>query len=226
MFATDADRLWSGFQTSAAITRRLHDMYQPDVRFYRPIDVVKALNESRICPTVVGNFGSGAWRREPQANGDVDVLVGLRSFSAAVDAVAAKFPRLKRSEGSESVAFQDVTSRWQGAVYHLLRPTTPLMGAAFRNRVWVPGGCYYAPNLEWAIASHFACSEIAAAQRNWRRYYEDLGEMLTIATNPAVEIDHARLRSLAAMIGRGAYKEMMVEINKSLAQVVDPQWHN
>jgi len=100
------------------------------------------------------------------------------------------------------------------------------MKAAFRNRTWVAGGRYYAPNLEWAIASQFACSRMAESKRQWARHYLDLGDMLSIATNPAVEIDQPRLRRLALMIGRGAYKEIMSIIGKSLSKTVDPQAHN
>lgn len=224
-FATHAERLWNGFQMSAMIHKRLHDMFQPKVRYYRPIDVVKVLNAAKIPPMVVGNYGSGAWRSEQQANGDVDVLVASRSLAAAADAVAAAFPQLVRTDEDGAVAFHDVKSRWKGAVYHLHRPRTPLMREAFRNRVRVPGGCFYAPSLEWAIASQFACSKLERSERHWRRYM-DLGDMLMIATNPTVEIDHARLHRLAALIGRGAYKEMMTLINQSLAEVIDPQQHN
>ena len=123
-FATVADRLWDGFQTSARICKRLHVMYQPGVRFYRPIDLVKTLNEANIRSMVVGNYGSGAWRHEPQANGDIDVLVGSRSLKAAADVVAARFRRLVRSDENDAVAFHDKKSRWTSAVYHLHRPTT------------------------------------------------------------------------------------------------------
>jgi len=126
LFATDSERLWNGFQTSAMIYKRLHDMYQPGVRFYWPIDVVKMLNEANIRHMVVGNYGSGAWRREPQANGDVDILVGTRYFAAATDIVAKGFPRLVRSDEENAIAFHDEKSRWKGAVYHLHRPWTPL----------------------------------------------------------------------------------------------------
>jgi hypothetical protein len=191
-------------ETSSYLTDLFRQMYRPMAGKVTPKKVVKVLKDAGVVGLLMGTHGVGAWRSEPRATQDVDILVKKRDHSKAVRAIHEAFPRLAVKDAAVVTRFLDPESGV--SLIDLMRPADELFKVAFRFSIPV-GDSHRVPSLEMAIASKFAA--MVSRFRSQEKKLIDGGDFYNIVRTNLEDIDLNKLKILAEKVYQGGYKEML-----------------
>lgn len=188
---------------SAQMTAAYLRMYQREAIFIQPEDVIELLRKAEVHFVLMGTHGVGAWRSEPRATQDVDVLVTKRDLRKAIRAIHQTYPNLTIDDGVVVARFAD--PKTGKAVIDVMKPTQEVFKMVFRNTIMVEE-TYRIPNLEMALVSKFAA--MVSAHRRQTKKLIDGGDFRDIVETHAQEINLVRLTKLAEKVYRGGSKEI------------------
>ncbi len=197
---TRSQLLMQSMQISSMLTARFYRMYRKGAIMAKPEKVIELLNRNGIRFVVMGTHGVGAWRSEPRATMDIDVLIAARDHAKASRVIEEAFPHLERVEAAGVTRFMDLNLN--KVLIDLMKPSQPLFKAAFRNTVAVKEGNYRVPNLEMALASKFAA--ILSPHRVQSKRMIDQGDFIDMVETHGDVIDMKKLKRLAEKIQPGS----------------------
>ena len=189
------------------LTRTQYKMHRPDAMRVDADELIQVLNAAAVKPVLIGHHGIGGWLSSPRATRDVDIVVQMRLYGRAVQALRAAWPNLVIERTAVVTRFLDPGNN--EPVIDVMQPAGVLRHA-FRNSVQV-GDTYCVPNLELALAVKFAA--IVSPDRELERKYRDAGEFMEIIFRNKTQLNVERLRRLgdAVQPNGGRLVERFVE---------------
>src|SRR5262249_26863161 len=157
---------------------------------------------------LMGAHGLNAYRDQPRATQDVDVLVRKKDIRKAVRALQSAFPTLTIQDTPVVVRFVDPQTEM--TVLDLMMPTQKVFKRAFRYPVAV-GESHAIPDLEMALISKFAA--MTSPWRERTRKMQDATDFAVMTCHNSKKIDLAKLRRLA--------RQVYVDGDKEIKQLVE-----
>jgi len=205
--ATPQNRHMSALKTSSFLTAYFRRKHTPGAAMISPEDVIEALNKAQVSFVVMGTHGSGAWRSEPRATQDVDVLVVRKDHNKAVRALSSKYPNLDVQDGPVVTRFVDPATK--KPVIDLMKPLQEVYKIVFRNTIEVEQS-YRIPNLEMALMSKFAA--MTSPNRSDEKKFIDAGDFIDIVKHNMADLNIDRLSKLANKVYKDGGREILALI--------------
>ncbi len=197
-------------ETTSALTRFFYEMYGPQMSVIHPKAVIDLLHNAKVKFILMGTHGISAWRKQPRATHDVDILVALKDHEKAVRIVHEGFPHLRVEVTPVVTRFIDPAV--DDPVIDLMKPLQDLFRSVFRYSERV-GKTHRVPDLEMALACKFAA--MVSPYREADKKLVDGGDFVNIVKYRAKSINLRKLKKLAEMV----YKGGGTEIAKMVADV-------
>lgn len=188
---TTTKRLRDAMNISSTLTRYFHEMYRPGVAMVSPKKVIRILQEAGVNFVVMGTHGVGAWRSEPRATQDIDLLVTKKDHAKAVKAVTEAFPKLIVRDTLVVTRF--LNPKTEAPVIDLMKPTQAVFKMVFRHTIPV-GDTHRVPDLEMALASKFAA--MTSPFRDNEKKLIDGGDFTNIVRTNKDDLDLKKLHQL------------------------------
>lgn len=207
-----AKQHWDSLKASGMLTEWFRRIHRPAAMKVQPEKVVKLLNGAKIKFVLMGTHGLNAYRDEPRATHDVDLLVAARDQKKAIKALTLAFPKLKVEETPIVTRFIDPTTG--RGVIDLMKPTFPLHEAAFANAVAFPK-LGMVPTLELAIASKFAA--MISPHRRKDKKMVDGGDFMNIIQTSGQNLDREKLHELGELVYAGGGAELLRYVDDAIA---------
>ena len=202
--ATVKSRHMSALTTSSFLTAYFRRKYTPSATMVTPEDVIDVLNKAQVSFVVMGTYGAGAWRSEPRATQDVDVLVTRKDHAKAVRVLRKKYAKLQIQDTPVVTRFVDPETN--KPVIDVMKPLQEVYRIVFRNTVEVEGS-HRIPNLEMSLISKFAA--MTSPNRAIEKKYVDAGDFIDIVKHNLADLDLARLAKLADKVYQDGAREML-----------------
>jgi hypothetical protein len=204
VIATPINRHMSALKTSSFLTAYFRRKHTPGAAMITPEEVIDALNQAEVSFVVMGTHGAGAWRSEPRATQDVDVLVVRKDHNKAVRVLSSKYPNLDVQDTTVVTRFVDPSTK--KPVIDLMKPLQKVYRIVFRNTIEVEQS-HRIPNLEMALVSKFAA--MISPDREDRKKFIDVGDFIDMVKHNLAELNLARLSKLADKVYLGGAQEIL-----------------
>jgi hypothetical protein len=194
----DEDYHLYALRTNGRILEGLRRLWQPKAAWIDPEKVIRILNAASVGFVVIGAYGVTGYRDEPQATGDMDVLIRRRHHRRAATATAEAFPKLVIHKGSSATRFEDpVAGR---IVIDLWKPIEPLLRVMWKHAVLIKA-LYHIPVLEMVLACKLTM--MLSSSRDYALKYLDRADFMNVARTNGKDINLKRFRELAEVAAPG-----------------------
>lgn len=184
-----------------------------------PERVLAVLHKAGIRGVLMGTHGLNDYRDEARATQHVDVLAAKRQLRRAIHCLSESFPQLEISENSSVARFIDPVT--QKAVIDILKPSSQVMQAAFRNSVAVAES-HRIPSLEMALVAKFVA--MLAPNRRADKRLLDAGDFTNIVMHNRASLDLRKLERLANRVYTEGGKKILRKIaDIDAGKTIDPK---
>jgi hypothetical protein len=190
-------------QTSGRLTQYWREMYRPTAVDVTPTMVVETLNRAGVRPVLMGTHGLAAWRSQPRATKDVDVLVRKKDIRKAIRALQKVYPTLAVQDTQVVARFRDAAI--DSVVIDVMKPTQEIFKLVFRHTVSI-GKTHEIPDLEMGLVSKFAA--MTSHRRERARKGQDIVDFIDIAQHNRAILKRKKLKRLAESLYAGAGEEI------------------
>src|SRR5262249_161552 len=148
-----------------------------------------------INPVLMGTHGLVAYRSEPRATQDVDLLVTKKDVRKAVAVLEQEYPYLEVHDTAIVTRMRDPVS--QKVVIDVIKPASEAMKLVFRHVVKI-GRTHRIPELEMVLACKYVAM-IAPNRREAKRLV-DLSDFVDVVENKRSSLDLEKLERLADLV--------------------------
>ncbi len=191
--------------TSTAISRYYLE------HFISPQDVIAILNNAGVNFMLVGAHGVFEWTQTPRGTWDVDVLVGARGFTKAVNALQVAYPDLELEVEEAITRFRTPGDR--KGVIDVWKVNQPLYRQGIWHGVTVRSReqAYKVPSLEMALAIKFAL--MISLTRDYAKKYMDAHDFIRmVCVNSEIDLD--KLAQLGELVYPGGGQEILEMVRR------------
>jgi hypothetical protein len=177
------------------LTQWFRRVREPWVEKVTPEGIIAALNRVGINPVLMGTHGLVAYRSEPRATQDVDLLVTKKDVRKAVATLEREYPYLELLDTAIVTRMRDPVS--QKVVIDVIKPASQAMKLVFRHTVKI-GRTHRIPELEMVLVCKYLAM-IAPNRREDKRMV-DLGDFINVIENKRSSLDLGKLEHLANLV--------------------------
>jgi hypothetical protein len=181
--------------TSSELTTWFRRVREPQVEKVTPEGIIAALNRAGINPVLMGTHGLVAYRSEPRATQDVDLLVTKKDVRKAVAVLEQEYPYLEVLDTSIVARMRDPVS--QKVVIDVIKPASEAMKLVFRHTVKI-GKTHRIPDLEMMLVCKYLA--MIAPNRRQDKRQVDLGDFINVIQNKRSSLDLGKLEHLADLV--------------------------
>lgn len=181
--------------TSSELTTWFRRVREPQVEKVTPEGIIAALNRAGINPVLMGTHGLVAYRSEPRATQDVDLLVTKKDVRKAVAALEQEYPYLEVLDSSIVTRLLDPVS--QKVVIDVIKPASQAMKLVFRHSLKI-GRTHRIPELEMVLVCKYLA--MVAPNRREAKRQVDLGDFIDVVENRRSSLDLGKLEHLADLV--------------------------
>lgn len=181
--------------TSSELTRWFRRVREPNVEKVTPEGIIAALNRAGINPVLMGTHGLVAYRSEPRATQDVDLLVTKKDVRKAVAVLEREYPYLEVRDTAIVTRMRDPVS--QKVVIDVIKPASQAMKLVFRHVVKI-GKTHRIPDLEMMLVCKYLA--MIAPNRREAKKLVDLGDFVDVIENKRALLDLEKLEHLANLV--------------------------
>lgn len=209
-----------GIRVSGRLTSDYRQRWRPSAVDVTPQQVIDCFNDAKIKGWVLmGLHGYVGYLPMPRATQDVDVMVPYSEKNRAAKAVADRWPTLTQTTLSQVVRFADPDDLDADGkpqpVIDIMLPWSPFQELILKDHVIIDAetNSRY-PTVEAAIVSKYAA--LVSPYRSVEKKNYDAGDLRRIILANHADVDHDRLKTLAALVWEGGADELLLFLQLAL----------
>jgi hypothetical protein len=197
-------RHFIALRTSSRLTSDFRRKHQAKAVRVTPEKVIRTLHRAGVTCVLLGTHGLGAYRDEPRATQDVDVLVTKSEVQTAVRALQSAYPKLTVKDSREVARFIDPATGM--GVIDVWKPVQRALQAVFRYTISM-GETHKIQDLEMALVSKFVA--MISPNRRLDKKLIDAGDFTNVALFNRGSLDLEKLARLGEKVYPGGSAEIV-----------------